>query len=366
MMGHGAFGRAIKAWADNSIDRMETCSNEQRVRQYLVLPLLQALGYDPSNPQQVVPEAAAGNAQKPHGRVDYCLVVDGDFAVAIETKAISKTLCDEQAQLKRYFEAIPTVKVGILTNGVIFRFFTSTDHNHLMDAEPFASIDIKEIATKGPSDFQVHLLQSLSRDQFDMQAITEVADTRLLEERLKRWWLNQMHQPDDEMCKFALRAQGKKYINQRTIENLRTLVMSAFLSAVSNIVWDIFRKRGVLGFAQPPGPEQTDPRIVTTAREIEVYNQAKLKLAHLGNAAGLSHQLLDHVKYRDYVGHFTVYYGSVRKGSLFKFYEAEERQGANEKFIFDGGREYNSIDEIDGDLLNTYRRRINEVGAPSS
>ena len=40
-------GELIKAWADNSTDRMETCSNEQRVRQYLVLPLLQALGDHP-------------------------------------------------------------------------------------------------------------------------------------------------------------------------------------------------------------------------------------------------------------------------------------------------------------------------------
>ena len=186
------------------------------------------------------------------------------------------------------------------------------------------------------------------------------------EDRLKRWWLNQMRQPDDELCKFALRAQGMKYINHRTIENLRPLVMSAFLSAVSNIVWDIFRNRGVIGFAQPPGPEQTDPRIVTTAREIEIYNQAKLKLARPGAAAGIPRRLLDYVNYRDYVGHFTVYYGSVRKGALFKFYEAEDRQGANERFIFDSGSEFNSMDDIDNTLMDIYQQRIKEVDVPKS
>ena len=88
--------------------------NETRTRMALVDPLLQALGWDTSDPSLVMPEYSVGN-----GRADYALMnEDGRPAALIEAKHLSEPLerLNHQEQVFTY-ALVQQVKFAGLTDG---------------------------------------------------------------------------------------------------------------------------------------------------------------------------------------------------------------------------------------------------------
>ena len=51
-----------------------------------------------------------------------------------------------RGELKGYYNAVPTVKLGILTDGIIYQLFSDTEEENLMDNEPFAVVDLAQVA----------------------------------------------------------------------------------------------------------------------------------------------------------------------------------------------------------------------------
>lgn len=57
-------------------------------------------------------------------------------------KEVGRKLAGFDEQLFDYFGKAPSVKLGILTNGAQWRFFTDLSDANVMDKEPFAKWDI--------------------------------------------------------------------------------------------------------------------------------------------------------------------------------------------------------------------------------
>ena len=114
---------------------------EQRTINTLVHPLLDALGYDHSNPREVAAELAAGTGSE---KVDYAIMRDDKPIILLECKALENSLgTTEINQLRGYF--IDTdAAIGVLTNGVVYKFFTDLDKPNIMDQSPFLVIDIRK------------------------------------------------------------------------------------------------------------------------------------------------------------------------------------------------------------------------------
>ena len=101
------------------------------------MPFLQALGYDVFDPTVVIPEYTADHGIKKGEKVDYAIVNDGTVSMIIECKKDGVDLSQIGAsQLFRYF-SVSNVKVGILTNGTEYRFFSDLDKTNSMDTNPF-------------------------------------------------------------------------------------------------------------------------------------------------------------------------------------------------------------------------------------
>ncbi len=85
--------------------------NEAETKQGIILPLLQILGWDIFNPEEVVPELNIEGS-----KVDYSLKINKNNVVFIEVKSTQENLEDFQEQLLRYsFEE--GISLAILTNG---------------------------------------------------------------------------------------------------------------------------------------------------------------------------------------------------------------------------------------------------------
>ena len=62
--------------------------------------------------------------------------------ILVEAKDAAQQLGGYDEQLGDCFAKDPDVKLGILTNGVAWRFFTDIVHANVMDREPFVTWDV--------------------------------------------------------------------------------------------------------------------------------------------------------------------------------------------------------------------------------
>ena len=118
---------------------------EEATKNALVMPLLNILGYNVFDPTEVVPEFTTDYGTKKGEKVDYAIFREGKPVILIECKSIDVDLDTVHAsQLFRYF-TVSEAKIGILTNGIVYRFFTDIDAPNKMDEKPFLEINLLDI-----------------------------------------------------------------------------------------------------------------------------------------------------------------------------------------------------------------------------
>jgi hypothetical protein len=100
------FKNRLIAHAQVAIDRAGRSQSEAATQQYLVLPFVQLLGYDPLNPDEVIPEAHASFSEKFKNRVDYAICIDREPAIAVECKCVGRLSEANRGELKGYFNAV--------------------------------------------------------------------------------------------------------------------------------------------------------------------------------------------------------------------------------------------------------------------
>ena len=114
----------------------ETIQTEEATKMSLVVPFFQMLGYDVFNPQEFVPEYTADVGIKKGEKVDYAIIKDGKPAILVECKAVTEKLDNHSSQLFRYF-GTTEAKFGILTNGIVYRFYTDLENQNKMETLKF-------------------------------------------------------------------------------------------------------------------------------------------------------------------------------------------------------------------------------------
>lgn len=123
----------------------ETVKTEQATKTAFVMPFLQILGYDVFNPSEVIPEHVADWAEKKGEKVDYAIKVDGITLMLIECKTLDDSLDARRTnQLANYFNHITEVNIGVLTNGVLYKFYTDLKETNIMDVDPFLTFDFRD------------------------------------------------------------------------------------------------------------------------------------------------------------------------------------------------------------------------------
>ena len=121
------FKNRLLVHARTVVDRAGRAQSEEATKHYLILPFLQLLGYNPLDPDEVVPEADASFSDKFKNRVDYAISKQGVPVIAVEAKKVGRLSEANRGELKGYYNAVPTVKLGILTDGLMYQLFSDTD-----------------------------------------------------------------------------------------------------------------------------------------------------------------------------------------------------------------------------------------------
>ncbi|WP_342775336.1 type I restriction endonuclease [Saccharopolyspora antimicrobica] len=197
---------------------------EEATKNAFVMPFIgRVLGYDVFNPSEVIPEFTADVGTKKGEKIDYALVHDGQVQMLIEAKKVTEPLRLEHAsQLYRYF-SVTNARVGVLTNGQTWEFYTDLDEPNKMDAKPFLVLDLTAVdRTLLPE------LAKLTRDSFDLDSVISAAGELKYIGAIKRSLAGEFREPSDEWVRFlAARVYGGKNITQRVREQFYPLVEKA-------------------------------------------------------------------------------------------------------------------------------------------
>ena len=156
---------------------------EEATKNAMVMPFIQALGYNVFDPLEVTPELVSDVGTKKGEKVDYAILRDGKPIMLFECKKCGGDLSiNHAAQLFRYFH-VTEARFGVLTNGLVYRFFTDLEQPNKMDEKPFFEFNILDFKER-----DVEELKKFAKSAFDLDTILTTANdlkyTRAIQTKL--------------------------------------------------------------------------------------------------------------------------------------------------------------------------------------
>jgi hypothetical protein len=301
----------IKSLARRVQKMKDSILTEEATKMSVLMPFFQALGYDVFNPEEFLPEFVADVGIKKGEKVDYAILQNGKPVILIEAKSIQEVLTKHDSQLFRYF-GTTSAKFAILTNGIIYRFYTDLDEQNKMDASPFFEFNLFEI-----KDHQLVELYKFQKDKFNVENINTTAEELKYTNEIKRFLRKQWEIPTDDFISFILTEvyPGKK--TKQVIEKFNGIVRRSTKEFVNDLLNEkiqsalattnneaVIAHIEVATTTSEPITEETG--IVTTQEEIEGYITVKVLLKEFIAP--------DRVHYRDNLSYFNILIdNSIRK-----------------------------------------------------
>lgn len=208
-------------------------ATEEATKTSIIMPFFQMLGYDVFNPSEFVPEFTADVGIKKGEKVDYAILDEtGNPLILIEAKWCGEALDKHGSQLFRYFGTTPA-KFAILTNGIIYRFYTDLEEQNKMDEKPFLEFNLLDIR-----ETLVGELKKFQKNNFDLETIFNTASELKYTNQIKQIFAQQMTNPSDEFISCFLSGiySGRK--TQNIIDKFRDIVKKSLNQFVNELMND--------------------------------------------------------------------------------------------------------------------------------
>lgn len=188
----------IRALASRVAAAKDLLQTEEATKNAMIMPFIQVLGFNPFDPLEVTPELTADVGTKKGEKVDYAILKDGKPIMLFECKKSGGDLnVNHASQLFRYFHATEA-RFGILTNGIVYRFFTDLETPNKMDEKPFFEFDMLDFREQ-----DVDELKKFVKAAFDVESILKTANhlkyTRAIQQTLNEW----MTSPPEEFVRLV-------------------------------------------------------------------------------------------------------------------------------------------------------------------
>ncbi|HUT95120.1 MAG TPA: type I restriction endonuclease [Thermoguttaceae bacterium] len=256
--------------------QIELLQTEEATKNALVLPFITALGYNVFDPMEVVPEYTADVGTKKGEKVDYAIMRDGKPIMLFECKCVHTDLDKEHgSQLYRYF-SVTDARFGVLTNGVIYKFFSDLEEPNKMDSRPFLEFNLFDF-----SEQVVEQLKKFAKDSFDLENILSTASDLKYTKGIKLILAEESANPSEQFVRILA---GRVYCGHKTqavMDQFTEITKRAFHEFVSERVTERLKSAleepGSQLPERPPGGESGEvevaptSKIVTTQEEIEGF-----------------------------------------------------------------------------------------------
>ena len=224
------FKDSILQLAERVKSLKESIQTEEATKNAFIMPFIQALGYDVFNPLEVVPEMDCDIAKKKGEKIDYAIMKDGSPIMLIECKHWKQDLNLHDNQLKRYYVA-SKAKFGVLTNGIVYRFYTDLIKENIMDDVPFLEFDLEKIR-----EAQIEEVKKFCKENFDLDNILSSASELKYMSEVKKVIRTEFAEPSPELVKLLTKRVYEGIVTQKVLDQFSDIVMRALKSHINDVI----------------------------------------------------------------------------------------------------------------------------------
>lgn len=286
----------------NKVTKMcDLLQTEEATKNALVMPFIGILGYDIFDPTEVIPEFTADVGIKKGEKVDYAIQKDDKIIMLFECKHCGGDLnISHASQLFRYF-SVTDARVAVLTNGIVYRFFTDLEAPNKMDEKPFLEANMLEL-----NDGIVSELKKLTKNAFNIDELKTTAGELKYTREIKRLLLEQVENPSDDFVRFfaskvfdgVLTPNRREYFSAITKRSFKQLInerinerLKSAMSGGSDVEVepDQSNSTGVDTLSDESEDEKRE-NIETTPEELEGYYIIKSLLREVVDPNRIAHR----------------------------------------------------------------------------
>lgn len=306
------FKDSILQLAERVTSLKDSILTEEATKNAFIMPFIQILGYDVFNPLEVVPEMDCDIAKKKGEKIDYAIMKDGSPIMLIECKHWKQDLNLHDNQLKRYYVA-SKAKFGVLTNGIVYRFYADLIKENIMDDVPFLEINLEKIR-----EAQIEEVKKFCKENFDLDNILSSANELKYMSEVKKVIRAEFEEPSADFVKMLTKRVYEGIVTQKVLDQFTDIVMRALKSHINDVMSE---KLGIAIKAteaagapiQTPTAATTEPKdddetpkdddkaskINTTTEELEGYYIVKSIVCEVISS--------ERVTYRDSQSYFAIF-----------------------------------------------------------
>lgn len=343
-------------------------ATEEATKTALIMPFFSLLGYDVFNPLEFIPEFVADVGTKKGEKVDYAIMNDGKPVILIEAKCVDDDLTKHDAQLFRYF-TVTDARFAILTNGIIYKFFTDLEEANKMDEKPFLEIDLLNI-----NDMQVVELKKFTKDKFDIDTIFNTASELKYSSLIKAQLNSQLNNPTDEFVRFIIGDFFTGVKTSNVVEKFRPIVKKSMQQFVNEFMNDKIKSilnndveeveatalEEIDNIEEIAMDENIESKIVTTEEEIEGFNVVRSILSEAVSP--------EEISYKDVERYFGILYKNNTRKWICRLYFNSAKKSItisdeNKKEIRYYIENISDIYKYKNELLNSLDKYLEKVDA---
>lgn len=298
------FKDTIVQLSERIVKLKENIETEEATKNAFILPMIQALGYDVFNPLEVVPEFTCDIGTKKGEKIDFAIQKNSKIIMLIEAKHWRQALTLLDNQLLRYFH-VSDARFGILTNGILYRFYTDIDKNNVMDEKPFLEVDMENL-----SDAKIEQLKKFHKSYFNESEILSTANelklTIAIKNIVKREFLN----PSDDFTRFFVKEINDGKYSAKLIETYTPILKRCIQSHINDVISerlntaiesgkeDIEKKEAKQEMPEDAVMVSEDGKVVTTKDELDAFMIVKNILRQKIDVSRIS--------YKDFQSYFAI------------------------------------------------------------
>ena len=276
--------RSIQNWDFQKA--IDFSNNETKTRDYIIEPFFKILGFN-----EMDDYAHEFTIKFPDGNLKYldmAITLSGrQPSILVECKkANTNLLSSHYKQLSSYYKYHKESKLGILTNGIQYKFYArSLKDKNILHENPFFEFDI--------TDFTLSDLEELAafyRPSIDLNSIIEDAEETYFLESFDEALFQTLYKPKKELIKLIYDNMGGKRLSDKISDSIFNLINSiSYEQAIDKI------KRA----------ESKDSKsgIITTAKELKSLDIIKTIVAMTSK---INNKEIDRIGYKDYKGQFKI------------------------------------------------------------
>lgn len=306
------FKDLIKQISERVEKLKDNLPTEEATKNALIMPFIQALGYDVFNPLEVLPEMCCDIGTKKGEKIDYAIMKDGDPIMLIECKHWEQDLNLHDNQLIRYFH-VSKAKFGILTNGITYRFYTDLAEPNRMDEKPFLEINMLDL-----KDAQIEELKKFHKSYFDIETILSSANELKYTGELKAILIKEFASPSLDFVKYFGKQVYDGQFTSKIVEQFTSLVKRSIASYINDLISDRL-KAAIKEEERPQEPQPTlteveskKPVVETTEEELEAFYIVKSILRNTIPA--------DRITFRDAQTYFAIFIDNNNRKPICRLY----------------------------------------------